>query len=51
MVKIKLKTVLINLKPSEEEILKDLHKNARWSIKKSIKEGVKVQESQDMELF
>jgi lipid II:glycine glycyltransferase (peptidoglycan interpeptide bridge formation enzyme) len=51
MVKIKLKTVIVDLKPTEEDILKELHKNARWSIKKSIKEGVIVKESQDIKSF
>ena len=36
-------TVIVNLKPTEEEIFKNLHKDARWGINKAIKESLKVE--------
>lgn len=40
-------TVIVNLLPSEDEIMKNLHKDARWGIKKAEKEGLIVNESSD----
>ncbi len=38
-------TVIVNLRPSEEEILAHLHKDARWGINRAKKEGLVVQET------
>jgi len=40
-------TVIVDLKPSEEEILKGLQKDGRYGINKAIKEGLKVVETND----
>ena len=36
-------TVLVDLKPNEEEMLKELHKDARWGINRAKKEGLIVE--------
>lgn len=38
-------TILIDLRPSEEEIIKNLQKDARWGIKKAEREGLIVEQS------
>lgn len=40
-------TVVVNLKPAKEEIFQNLQKDARWGIKKAIKEGLAVEEAKD----
>jgi len=37
-------TIIVNLKPSEEEIMEGLHKDARWGVRRAIKEGLIVEE-------
>ena len=49
--KIKEATIIVDLNGSEDELIKRLHKNARWSIKKAIDLGVIVKESEDMKNF
>jgi len=38
-------TILVNLEPTEEEIFSNLQKDARWGVKKAIREGLIVEES------
>ena len=40
-------TVIVDLNKNEEQLLKDLHKDARWGINKAIKEGLTVKEGED----
>lgn len=40
-------TVLVDLTPSEEDIMKGLNKDARWGINRAKKEGLTVQMSYD----
>jgi len=40
-------TVMVDLTPSKEEIFKNLQKDARWGIKKAMKEGLIVEEAKD----
>lgn len=47
-------TVIVNLTPTEKKILKSLHKDARWGIKKAQKSGLEVKEAtteKEMEEF
>ncbi len=44
-------TVLVDLEPTEEEIFKSLQKDARWGVKKAIREGLIVEESDKWEEF
>ena len=44
-------TVIVNIEGSEEEMLNRLQKDARWGIKKAIKEGLAVKESEDYGAF
>lgn len=44
-------TVIVDLKPSEKEIMNGLQKDARWGIGKAEREGLKVQESDDWKSF
>ena len=37
-----IKTILVDLSPSKEELFKIIHKNARWGIKRAQKEGLTV---------
>ncbi len=45
------KTIQIDLKVSEEELLKKMEKDTRYSINLAIRKGVKVRESGDFEAF
>ena len=45
------KTLEINLVPTEEELLKNMEKDTRYSIRRSQREGVVVEKSQDIETF
>ena len=38
-------TVIVNIESNEKKILKNLHKDARWGIKRAQKEGLKVYEA------
>ena len=38
-------TIIIDLKANEEEIMKNLHKDARWGINRARKEGLIVEET------
>jgi len=38
-------TVIVDLGPSEAEIMHNLHKDARWGIKRAIREGLIVEET------
>jgi len=40
-------TVIVDLKPSKEELMRNLHKDARWGINRAIKEGLVVEEVED----
>mgnify|MGYP001615805266 CR=1 FL=1 len=42
-------TVIVNLKPTEEEIFKKLQKDARWGIKKAQKECLIIEEASSQE--
>jgi lipid II:glycine glycyltransferase (peptidoglycan interpeptide bridge formation enzyme) len=44
-------TVMVDISPPEEEILKNLQKDARWGIKKAQKDGLIVEKSTDWESF
>ena len=44
-------TVIVNLESSEEEIMKNLHKDARWGINRAIREGLVVEPSEDFNLI
>ena len=44
-------TVIVDLALSEEEIFKRIHKDARWGVKKALKSGLKVKESNDWNKF
>ncbi len=44
-------TVLVNLEPTEEEIFSNLQKDARWGVKKAIREGLIVEESDKWQEF
>jgi len=44
-------TVIVNLMGKEEEILANLHKDARWGINKAKREGLTVRESENWESF
>ena len=44
-------TVLVDLEPTEEEIFKSLQKDARWGIKKAIREGLIIEKSDKWEEF
>jgi lipid II:glycine glycyltransferase (peptidoglycan interpeptide bridge formation enzyme) len=44
-------TVIVDLTPTEEEILKNLDKDARWGINRALKEGLTIEESEDFESF
>jgi len=45
------KTIQIDLRLSEEELLKNMEKDTRYSIKASQRKGVKISESRDFEAF
>lgn len=45
------KTIIIDLKDTEEEILKKIHKNARWGIKRAKKEGLIIEENKHLNKF
>jgi lipid II:glycine glycyltransferase (peptidoglycan interpeptide bridge formation enzyme) len=45
------KTIVVDLSPSEEEILKRMEKDTRYCIRLAEKKGVKVIESQDLKTF
>ena len=45
------KTLEINLAPTEEELLKNMEKDTRYSVRRSQREGVVVEKSQDIETF
>lgn len=45
------KTIEINLIPTEDELLKNIEKDTRYSIRRSQREGVKVEKSQDIDAF
>ena len=38
-------TVLVDLKPTEERIFKNFQKDARWGVRKAMREGLMVEES------
>jgi len=38
-------TVIVDLNPKEEDILKSMHKDARWGINRAVKEGLTVEET------
>lgn len=40
-------TVIVDLKPTKKEIFSNLHKDARWGIKRAIKENLKVVEGNE----
>src|SRR3989344_4630163 len=40
-------TVLVDLSLQEEELLKNLHKDARWGINRAIKEGLVVEKGKE----
>ena len=42
-------TVIVDLHGSEEEIMRNLHKDARWGINKARKEGLVVEEVREEE--
>ncbi len=44
-------TILVDLTPTEEEIFQNIHKDARWGIKKALKNGLKVKQTEDWETF
>jgi len=44
-------TVIVDLKPSLEDVFLNLHKDARWGVKKAEKEGLVIEESEDWEGF
>lgn len=44
-------TILVDLTLNEGELLASLHKDARWGIKKAIKEGLVVKESDEWDDF
>ncbi len=44
-------TVIVSLGLTEEEILNNLHKDARWGINKAKREGLIVKESSDWQSF
>lgn len=44
-------TVLVDLEPTEEIIFNNLKKNVRWGVKKAIKEGLIVEESDKWQEF
>ncbi len=44
-------TVIVDLLPSEEEIFKKLHKDARWGVRKAKKEKLIVEESDNWKEF
>jgi len=45
--KIQKATVVVDLTPSEDEIMHSIHKDARWGVRKAQKEGLEVRESAD----
>lgn len=45
------KTILVNLKPSEEAILRSFEKDTRYSIRLAERKGVSIEESVDIEKF
>jgi len=45
------KTIVIDLAPSEEVLLKNMEKDTRYSIRRSTREGVVVEKSQDIDKF
>jgi len=44
-------TVIVDLKPSQEDIFNGLQKDARWGVKKAEREGLVIEESEDWESF
>jgi len=42
-------TVIVDIKPDEKEILKNFQKEARWGIRKAVKEGLRVIETNSEE--
>ena len=42
-------TIIVDLEPSEEEILSSLHKDARWGIGRAKRDGLVVRISNDWE--
>ena len=44
-------TVIVDLTPSEQEILDNLHKDARWGINRAKRDGLSVEESDDWSEF
>lgn len=40
-------TILVNLEPTEDEIMRSLQKDARWGIKRAQREGLVVEETKD----
>ena len=45
------KTVLVDLTETEENILKNLDKNARWGINRAKREGLIIEENKGIEGF
>jgi len=44
-------TVIVDLRPTEKEILNNLQKDARWGIGRAKKEGLTIEESKEWEEF
>jgi len=47
----KIKTIIVDLTSSNEELFKRIHKNARWGIRKAQKENLEILYNEDFEEF